>query len=346
MSKNVRQRFDDATAGRPVDEPVYAVYDWFVEHRPHVDWARLFDLGLGRINHANVIRHEHPNFERIEETREENGTTRRDVRLVTDHGELHEWYLGEWRQDHFIKTPEDYRIMARALEGVRVHTDNSAFEQSEQAVGDGGITVGQAMGLGSGRTPLMVLQIDWVGLEQWSLDLACELPEMMDLLEIMNAIKLEEIRAAAASSAEHIKLWENLSIETMGPNVYRQHLVPLYREIIGILASKGKRLQVHYDGQLKSIADQIASLGFDGIDSFTEAPEGDMSVEEARALWPDKFLWVHPNLGLYRQADTLAAQVRRLREAAGNTRSCLLISEDIPPDWQTTVPMVLEALGS
>lgn len=345
MRESIRQRVKDATEGRPVDAPVYAVYDWFVVNRPHVDWQRLFALGLGRINHANVLRHEHPNFELVEETREENGTTRRDVRLVTDRGELHEWYLDEWRQDHFIKTPEDYRIMARALEGVKVHTDNSAFEASERHVGDDGITVGQIIGLGSGRTPLMVLQIDWVGLEQWSLDLALELPEMMDLLAIMNAIKLEEMRAAAASSAEHIKLWENLSIETMGPHVYRQHLVPLYREIIEMLAAKGKRLQVHYDGKLKIIADDIARLGFDGIDSFTEAPEGDMTVDAARTLWPDKFLWVHPNLGLYRHPDTLAAQVRRLCAAAGNTRACLMISEDVPPNWQQTVPMVLDALG-
>jgi len=344
MSKSIRERLDDATAGRPVIKPVYAVYDWFVKNRPHVDWQSLFDLGLGQINHANVVRHEHPNFELIEETREENGVVRRDVRLVTDRGELHEWYAGEWLQEHFIKTPQDYRIMARALEGVKAHADNLAFEASEQKVGDGGITVGQLIGLGTGRTPLMVLQVDWVGLEQWSFDIATELPEMMDLLEIMNGIKLEEIRAAAASSAEHIKLWENLSISTMGPGLYRRHLVPLYRDIIEILDRQGKRLQVHYDGQLRAVADDIRGLGFDGIDSFTEAPEGDMTVAEARDRWPDKFLWIHPNLGLYHNPKCLGANIRRIQLAAGNTRSCLMISEDIPPDWRQTVPLVLEAI--
>jgi len=345
VNKSIRERLNDATAGRPVGQPVYAVYDWFVNNRPHVDWQRLFDLGLGQINHANVIRHEHPNFELIEETREENGVVRRDVRMVTDRGELHEWYAGEWQQEHFIKTPEDYKIMARALEGVRVFADSTAFEASEREVGDNGITVGQIGGLGCGRTPLMVLQIDWVGLEQWSLDVATELPEMMELIEVMNAIKLDEIRAAATGPTEHIKLWENLSIETMGPRVYRQHLVPLYREIITILAAGGKRLQVHYDGQLRVIADDIAGLGFDGIDSFTEAPEGDMTAEEARALWPDTFLWLHPNLGLYEDSGTLVKNVCRLCHAAGGTRSCLMISEDVPPNWQQTVPMVLDALG-
>jgi hypothetical protein len=345
MSKSIRERLADATAGRRVETPVFAVYDWFVKNRPHVDWQALFELGLGQINHANVVRHVHPNFERIETIVENDGMLRRDVRLVTDVGELHEWYAGEWQQEYFIKTPEDYKIMARALEGVQVYTDNSAFEASEQKVGEGGITVGHMIGLGTGRTPLMVLQIDWVGLEQWSYDMTLEVPEMMELLERMNALKLDEIRAAAASKAEHIKLWENLSLVTMGPNLYRQHLVPLYREILQILTAQGKRLQVHYDGQLRGVAADIASLGFDGIDSLTEAPEGDMTVEEARVCWPDKFLWVNPNLGLYNNLATLPENIRRLQTAAGMTRSCLMISEDIPPDWERTVPLVLKTLA-
>ena len=344
MAESIRRRLELATEGSPVERPVYAVYDWFVEHRPHIAWESLFGLGLGRVNHANVVRHEHPNFELIEETREENGVVKRDVCLVTDSGELCERYEGEWKIEHFIKEPEDYKIMTRALEGVVVHTDNSAFDASEHRLGDGGITVGQLIGLGSGRTPLMVLQVDWVGLEQWSVDIASEEPQMMALLEVMNDIKLREIRAAAASKAEHIKLWENLTISTMGPGIYRKYLVPLYRQMIDILKPAGKRLQVHYDGQLRVIAGDIAQLGFDGIDSFTEAPEGDMTVEEARSRWPDKFLWVHPNLGLYEDPRNLPAHIARISAAAGNTRCALMISEDIPPNWQITVPMVLEAL--
>lgn len=343
----VRARFERLLAGEPVEQPVYAAYDWFVKNRPQVDWPRLFALGLGQINHANLVRHEHPNFAISETTTEWEGRSRRDVRLITDRGELHEWYLGEWRQEHFIKSPEDYRIMARALEGVRVLPDPTAFQASEAALGDGGITVGQVAGLGSGRTPLMVLQIDWVGLEQWSLDLATEEPAMMELLEAMNAIKLEEIRGAAQSPARQIKLWENLSIETMGPRYYRQYLVPLYRQILDILNAAGQRLLVHYDGKLRSIAADIAALDIDGIDSFTEPPEGDLTVAEARAAWPDKFLWLHPNLGWYQLSpDDLADNICRAWRASGPTRACLMISEDIPPGWERTVPAVLDLLAS
>ncbi len=342
---HIRQRLEAALAGEPVERPAYAVYDWFVKNRPQVDWDWLFELGLGCVNHANVIRCEHPGFELVETTSEHDGRPRRDVRIVTDAGELHEWYLGEWRQEYFIKTPEDYRIMSRALEGVRIETDNTAYRESEAALGDRGVTLGQIQGLESGRSPLMTLQVDWVGLERFSLDLAVEQPDMMALLEQLTELKLEQIRQAARSEAAHIKLWENLSIETLGPAHYRRRLVPFYREALDLLRSAGKRLHVHYDGQLRVIGDQIAALDIDGIDSFTEPPEGDMTAAEARAAWPDKFLWLHPNLGWYRlPAAELAGEVRRLCREAGPSRYCLLISEEVPPCWRESVPVVLDAL--
>ena len=341
----IRHRFKLALTGEEIQKPVYAVYDWFVNNRPAVDWELLFEAGLGQINHANLVRHEHPNFELVETKSEQVGKIRRDVRLITDMGKLHEWYLGEWQQEHFIKTPEDYRIMARALEGVRVIADEKPFLNSETALGDRGITLGQIRGLGLGRTPLMVLQIDWVGLERFSIDLALDLPEMMTLIEIMNKIKLEEIRQAAHTPALQIKLWENLSIETLGPAHYRRHLVPLYRDILDILGAAGKHLLAHYDGQLRVIADDIAALDIDGIDSFTEAPEGDMTVAEARAAWPEKFLWLHPNLGWYDLPDAEFAQkLNGMIEAAGTTRYCLMISEEVPSDWRHKVSLALRIL--
>lgn len=61
LGKNtVRRRLKSALAGEFIEQPVYAVYDWFVNNRPAVDWESLFAAGLGQINHANLIKHEHP----------------------------------------------------------------------------------------------------------------------------------------------------------------------------------------------------------------------------------------------------------------------------------------------
>jgi hypothetical protein len=337
----IRARMEAAIAGQPVTRPVFAVYDWFVRNRP-IDWPRLFSLGLGQINHADLVRHRRPHADIVETISMLAGLPRRDVYWITDIGELHEWYLGEWRQEYLIKHAADYRIMQRAWTDVEVLPWDKPFLHSEQAVGDGGITVGQL-----DRTPFQKIQIDYAGLARFSYDVADRLPELLDLLDLMTDVKLREFRIAVHSPARQIKLWENLSIETMGPRTYRGYLVPVYRRIFDILDGTDKRLQVHYDGKLRVIADDIRALPFDGLDSFTPPPEGDMTAAEARQQWPDKFLWLHPTLDWYsRPPEELACNIREMAAAAGRPagRFCMMISEEVPPNWETTVPLILKTL--
>ncbi|MFH1265753.1 MAG: hypothetical protein ABIK89_08490, partial [Planctomycetota bacterium] len=254
--QSIRGRFERAFDGEAIERPVYAVYDWFVQNRP-IDWQSLFQRGLGQIGHADLVRVERPNVEVTETTQEVDGRTRRDVRWITDRGELHESHLGEWQREHLIKTPEDYRIMHRALEGTRYTAVSEPFLQSEAQLGDGGITVGQLGWAPIRRTPLLQVQIDFTGPERLALDLADELPELLELLELMTELTLEKLREAVKGPGRYIKLWENLAIETLGTRHYRQRLVPFYRQMLEILEAAGKRLLVHYDGKLRPVADEI-----------------------------------------------------------------------------------------
>jgi len=342
--QSVRGRFARALAGEVVDRPVYAVYDWFVQNRP-IDWPSLFDRGLGQINHVDLVRVERPHLEVIETTDELDGEIRRDVRWITDRGELREWWLGEWRQEFMIKKAEDYRILARALEDSRFTATSEFYDKSEEELGERGITLGHLGWTTVRRSPLLEVQIEFAGLQQCAMDVATETPELMELLELISELELEKMREAAKGPAQYIKLWENLSIDILGPHRYRKYLVPFYQKAVEVLQSAGKRLVVHYDGKLRLVADDIAALGFDGIDSLTPPPEGDMSMAEARAAWPEKFLWLHPAPHWFREdSAVLAREIRQMVREAGPRRYCLMISEDVPPDWQRSVPVVLETL--
>ena len=334
-----REIFRASIAGEAVDRPAFAVYDWFVRNRK-LDWPGLFDQGLGQIMHADLVDCVRPNVSIIETKSEQDGKLRRDIVWTTDIGELHEWYLGEWRMEHLIKEDGDYRIMARALSGSSYASTNVYFDAAEKEVGDNGVTLGQL-----DRTPLQKIQIDYAGLEKFSVDLALENPDLLELIELMNGLKLQELDCALRTKATQIKLWENLSIATMGPGLYRKFLVPVYQRILERMRGSGKRLQVHYDGQLRLIADDIRDLDFDGIDSLTQAPEGDMTIADARRLWPDKFLWMHPNLEWYSGSmEILESRIRKMAADAAPGRYCLMISEEVPSTWAVSVPVVLRTL--
>lgn len=341
--QSVRGRLERALAGEPVKWPVYAVYDWFVQHRP-IDWPSLFGQGLGQIVHADLVRVQRPHLEIVETRQQVDGREHRTVRWITDRGELQESYVGEWQQEYLVKTADDYRVLRRAFEDTRYTATAEFFEQAEAELGDNGITLGVLGWTPLRRTPLLQVQIDFAGPERFALDLADEVPELMELLEVLSELTLKKFREAVKTPARYIKLWENLAIEMIGVRPYRRRIVPLYRQIIEILSAAGKRLLVHYDGKLRVIADDIASLAFD-IDSLTPAPEGDLSAAEARACWPDKFLWLHPPLGWFHEpGPVLAERVRQMAHDAGPRRYCLMISEDVPPRWEEQVPVVLDAL--
>jgi hypothetical protein len=344
---SVRDRLLGALRGDVVTHPAYVVYDAFLPN-PAVDWDWLFSLGLGQVNHAFVTASTRPNCEIVETRTGEKGLERRDVTIRTSIGELHEYYLGDsgkgvlaWRMEHFIKKPSDYRIMACALEGSVFSSDDAAFDESEAAIGDRGITIAHV-----DRTPFQKVQIDYAGLELFSYHLADGESELLGLLELMNRQKLDEFACVARSKAHYVKLWENIGIDAVGPHVYRRHIVPVYEGINRILAGTGKRLMVHYDGKIRLIADDIARLGFD-IDSLTPPPEGDMDPGEARRLWPAAFLWLHPSLTwLDLPAWELAARIRGMASDVGPYRYCFELSEGVPPNWREGIPTILDALAS
>ncbi|MBN1292769.1 MAG: hypothetical protein JXB48_13090 [Candidatus Latescibacteria bacterium] len=343
---SIRKRLESTLAGDPVEQPVYLVYDWFVKNRD-IDWSHLFDLGLGQMNHVDVIEFERPHLDIVETEAIVNGQTRKDIRWITDIGELHEYYLDGWLQEYLIKSPEDYQIMAYALSDTTITPTDTYYDQSEAELGENGITVAH---LGwtpyeCRRTALQEIQIDYAGLERFSIDILQEQPELLELIELLNDQIVEAFKQILKTKAQHIKLWENVSIETMGPKIFRKYHMPIYRRIFEVLDGSDKKLQVHYDGKLRVIADDIHYMPLDGIDSLTGPPEGDITAADARSAWPDKFFWLHPNLGWFSLPENeLVAKIKRVVEDAGPTRFCLMISEEVPPNWEISVPIVLHTL--
>jgi hypothetical protein len=59
--------------------------------------------------------------------------------------------------------------------------------------------------------------------------------QLMELLEMMNEQLLDAFRRVTKIKSIHMKLWENLSIETMGSYFFRRYQVPLYNKITKIL---------------------------------------------------------------------------------------------------------------
>jgi hypothetical protein len=120
----------------------------------------------------------------------------------------------------------------------------------------------------------------------------------------------------------------------VGVERFRQYCVPCYERHMRRLAGTGKRLAVHMDGRLRSLVGAIAAAPFDIMEAFTPPPTGDVTVQEARELWPDKALWLNFTSSVHLQPDkAIAAHTRQLIQEAGSRRGFAIgITEDVPDE--------------
>ena len=196
---------------------------------------------------------------------------------------------------------------------------------------------------------MQTILVDYVGLERFSYHLADALPELFSLAEALMDQLIPTCELIAAGPGRYVSLLENLTSETWGPKRFAQHHLPVYERILPILHAGGKKVYAHFDGKLACLADMIAHTDLDGIDSLTQPPEGDMIYVEARKVWPDKFFWANINVALYElPPEDLGHLVRRLaRQASPDGRHLAFeISEDLPQNWQESIPVVLDALAT
>jgi hypothetical protein len=86
----------------------------------------------------------------------------------------------------------------------------------------------------------------------------------------------------------------------------------------------------------------------DVIEAFTPSPDGDLSVAEARAAWPDKVLSLNfPSSVHLSEPEQIRAMTRQLlREAAPGAGFALGVTENIPATrWERSITAITEVVN-
>lgn len=346
----VRDDMIAALNGETPEFTPFIISDWYFTHSGMVfdEWRPLFDQGLAFITGCGTIRLEEHGVRETVTRRVEGDDLYRITKKETPVGTIQRVTLDsvskpraiEWTIEHFIKEPRDYKIRQWIVEHTEPIAQYDAFDELAEKETDYSLTT-----VGGGRTPAMSIMVDYAGMARFSLDLASEAEELFDLYEAQKTLFLECNRLIAEGPGRFFVWGENLTAPMLGPNRYRDLLLPIYKEAVPVLEAGGKRVGVHYDGQLRSITNEVAESPFHILHSLTEPPEGDMMLDECRAAWPDKTLWVNVNLDLYNLSEAeLRDAIIAMRERAGKKGLALGISEDVPHNWATTVPLILDTL--
>jgi hypothetical protein len=341
--KPIRERLETFWSGEKPDVIPFTTY----ESKIPSDWRdpiiqQMFADGLGVLRFIPTWETVYRDVEVIDKKATIDGQPIRRQLWHTPVGELEAIWEQDWQQKYFLETADDYRVMQYIVE----HTEyRPAYESFEAQAADLPSHIFAVPRMG--RTPFQTILVDYAGLANFALHLYEYETELRQLYEVMlvNFHRLAEI--VADGPGRYINILENYTADTLGPRRYAEFLLPVYEETFEMFRQAGKVVGYHYDGSLAVVKDLVARAPLDLIESLTPPPEGDMTLAEARAAWPDKLFWSNVNLGCYElPPEELKQEIWRRVEAGApdGRRLAFEVSEDRPPRWRESMPVILAAL--
>jgi hypothetical protein len=194
-----------------------------------------------------------------------------------------------WAKSRMIKGPEDYDVVKYMVENTEYQPDYFPIEQARDWLGDDGLVMAWIP-----KTPMALLMIEWVGSEEGRFYIHhARYREKVEELYRAMCKSLEPLyEIAAKSPAEIVWIPENLEGYLVNPMLFETYFMPEYEKCAKVVHAHGKLLGVHMDGRLGALKELIGKTSVDIIEAFHPPPMGDIPVDEALSLWPDKAIWI------------------------------------------------------
>ncbi len=328
---DIRERLLTALNWGEPDRVPLTVYDWILPRG--VAERLLRESGVGLIMRLPAHRVEHRQVQFGSREYWEGGRRLLRKTIHTPVGEV--WqvvdpeaaYDSTWILEHFIKGPEDYRVMEFMIRDAVYHDNYDRIREAQRRLGGDGLVYVRLA-----KSPMQEMLYQMMGIEQFAADYKFR-RDLFDSLHNTMLERYEELYdLAAGSSVEVVMLADNITSDVVGQERFRNYCLPVYRRLRQRLAGTGKLLGVHLDGRLRSLRKEIAEAEFDIAEALTPPPMGDVSVREARRVWPDKALWLNFTSSMHIEPpEVIAAHTRGLLEEAGGRRGFAIgVTEDAP----------------
>ncbi|OHB54847.1 MAG: hypothetical protein A2Y12_05390 [Planctomycetes bacterium GWF2_42_9] len=345
MSMSLRDKVETVLKGGVADQIPFTIYEsklpqCFVERK-------LRNAGLCIVQrHVPVYKTKTPNVEVKTIIYNENDKTFSRTEYQTPQGVL--YTISEpagftsWTHKRLFTTPDDYKPLLFMINDIVFESNYEAFEFAQKMDGGDSFFRGNI-----GLEPLQTLISDYMGAETFCTEWFDNRDEILKLYEALVLKRRQLYPLCANSPALAFNYGGNVTPEILGLDRFEKYYVPHYNEAADILHKKGKLIGVHFDGNCKLIAESIARANLDYIEAFTPAPGTDMTLAEARKMWPGKVLWINfPSAIHLEPVEVVHSTTEELMHQMGMPERFIMgITEDIPADcWQKTLSAIAETM--
>ncbi len=231
-------------------------------------------------------------------------------------------------EENFIKEPRDWAVInfifGEIIKNLRPNFDE--YNMVDDELGDRGLAYATVE-----KTPFQRSFVELATPERTFVDFAEEPDEFLEFLELQLILHRKIAEIVRECPAPYIDVMDHIT-DIISPRYYKKFCLPIYQIYKDALKGTGKKLGAHMDGRFGHLKKEIAEAPLDVMESFTVPPVGDVSLTEARELWPDKTLFINcpPHLN-WAEPDEARSGYEAIAEE-WNSKKGLLIehSEEIP----------------
>jgi hypothetical protein len=187
-----------------------------------------------------------------------------------------------------------------------------------------------------------------MGIEAFSIEWAERRDRLLALHDAMveNQRRIYEI--VAGSPATVVQCGGNYSSEVLGKERLIEYVLPHWNEVGEIFHRKGKLLGAHLDANNRLWAEEIGASCLDWIEAFSPAPDTDMTVADARTMWPDKVLFINFPSAVHLEPPEVieATTLQILKECAPGDGFIIGITENVPEHrWRESFRAILKTVN-
>ena len=348
---NCAERLDAVFEGKLVDRVPFALKGWRI---PQCEAERILrNDGLCIFESRSVYRSVSPNTESETLTYSRDGATYHKNTIKTPRGVLTSTtksaaaeraeYTGGWRGEMLFKGPEDYDAIEFMIRDRRYLPAYESFLKAQEQMGGEAYFRTTAPG-----APLHSIIYSIMGIETFSVEWAERRDRVLALHEAMVENEREAFKIVAKSPARVVLSGGNYCPEVLGKQRFVEYLLPHWVEVTAILHEGGKLVGSHLDANNKIWAKEVGASGLDWIEALSPAPDTDMTVAEARRMWPGKVLFINFPSAVHLEGPRVIEETTRqiLREAAPGDRFVIGITETVPENrWRESFTTILRTVN-
>ncbi len=342
MKRNHRDDIEAALAGDAPARVPFTYYDTIMP--PDFDFRPLQAKGMAICARRDVYRQHTPNVRR-HVVDQGNGVMadvfETPVGVVSARSQR-DAYGAASPIDRYIKSPDDYRTVEYIINDMQFEPDYEHFAAERRRLGQGGYVLAQTT-----YSPLIAIQIVWLGQEQFCYEIADHPDHVRSLYECLARKHEPMYEVVAASPADYVLYGGNIVAAMIDPGRIAQYVLPCWQSFADRLHEQGKKLGVHLDADNGLIMNLVRDSPLDLVEAFTPPPDCPVCVAAARQAWPGKRLWINFPSSVHVQSDDQIRQAtRQIVAEAGDRRGFLMgVTEDVPVDQITrSISAILETL--